>query len=161
MEWSLTELAANFVYPVKNKDERVSVITYGRNYIIEPINVLLDRYEKSKEAGSNSAILDKELEEWVIAKFKTDPIGLNEEQKRLKVEPFIHFTIEQVSSIYGAYDARCKMLFPDWWRNKANKEADALVLKSEFAAYCEETIGINDDIEDGSSEEEKAKIGFK
>jgi hypothetical protein len=142
VEWRLTELAANFIYPSKPKDESICMITYGRNYIIEPMEVLLARYVSDKNAGCNTAILDRDLEEWICSKFKTDPIGLEEELKRLKVEPFIHYTIEQVKANYSQQEAQKKMLFEAWWRNEADKNMDSEDLIEEFDNYCEEQTGV-------------------
>lgn len=136
VEWRLTELAANFIYPSKPKDKRICTITYGRNYIIEPLEVLYDRYTKYVAAGLNSALCDKALEEIICSKYKTDPIGLEEELKRLKVEPFIHYTIEQIKVNYSADAAQRKMLFQSWWQNEADKDDDVEELIIAFDTYC-------------------------
>jgi hypothetical protein len=140
VEWWLTELAANFYYEAKEKNKNIAVISYGRNYIIEPLEVLLNRYEKSKAAGSNTAILDKELAEWLCSKYKTDPIGFEEESKRLFIEPFLHYTVEQVKDIYGVTEAKKKMIFEKWWRNEAEKNKEAEDLIPVFNEYCKLNI---------------------
>ena len=140
VEWRLTELAANFVYQTKKKEQSICSITYGRNYIIEPLEILLNRYKDSVTNGLNSSICDKNLEEYIYSKFKTDPAGLEEELKRLKVEPFIHFTVEQVTKNYGQEEAKEKMLFAGWWHNFADKNKEAEELITDFEAYCNEQL---------------------
>ena len=144
VEQYLTDLAANFVYgDVKNTnedDEAICHILYGRNYIIEPVNVLLERYETSRTNGSNTAILDKELEEWMFAKYKNDTVTLEDELKRVKIEPFIHFTAEQVNTLFSVEEGQKKMLFTEWWKNDADKELDCEELRVEFDKWCDERI---------------------
>ncbi len=135
----MTNLALKFLYPTKSEDEN-AVILYGRNYIIEPLQVLLERYEASKAKGDNTAILDRLLREFILSKYKNDPQSMNEEMLRLKVEPLIHFTVEQVSSLYGPREAKEKMLFTSWWVNEADKTKDAKILIEDFSKYCDEEI---------------------
>ena len=140
VEWWLTELAANFVYPNKKAEESICSILYGRNYIIEPVNILLDRYEASRLLNSNTAILDKELEEWIYAKYKNDTATLEDEIKRLKIEPFIHYTAKEVHDLFGEVECQKKMLFAEWWRALTEKDEDCKVLKQQFNEWCEDKI---------------------
>jgi hypothetical protein len=137
VECFFTNLGIKFMLP-NEKEE--AVILYGRNFILESVQSLLDKYEASKAKGDNSAILDRQLKEWILSKYKNDPITMNEELLRLKVEPFIHYTIEQVKNIYGPIEAKEKMLFPGWWLNEAEKSKDAKVLIEAFEKYCDEEL---------------------
>ena len=157
VEWYLSELMANFVYLNKPSDKEVCEIHYGRNYILEPLEILLERYEKSKAAGSNTSILDKELEEWITSKYKNDTIALQEELKRIAIEPFIHFTIEQIYANYSQQEAQKKMLFDSWWRNEADKSKETEVLMSDFETYCEEMIQAPESDQGGTSKMKKVK----
>lgn len=140
VEWYLTELAINFINQTKQADKTEATILYGRNYIIDSTESLLKRYQDSKTAGDNSAILDKELREWVLSKYKNDPETLNEELMRLQIEPFIHYTIEQVNTIYGSHEAKEKMLFSEWWNSVKIAGKTVEQLKKEFSDYCDKEI---------------------
>jgi hypothetical protein len=140
-----TNLGIKFMLP-NEKDE--AVILYGRNFILESVTSLLEKYEASKAKGDNTAILDRQLKEWVLSKYKNDPVSMNDELLRLKVEPFIHYTIEQVNSIYGTIEAKEKMLFPGWWLNEADKTKDAKVLIDAFKVYCDEKLEVKTDTEE-------------
>lgn len=129
-EWSeqwLTILALK--YYINPNIKGVSIL-YGRNYILENPSILLERYEKSKNSGDNTAILDKQLREWLLSKYKNDPQTLNNELNRLQIEPHIHYTIEQVQLVYGQEMAKKKMLFNQWWNeiDKKNKTPEQLQL---------------------------------
>lgn len=112
----ITEWTANFMFPSKKKEERISEVNYGRRYIIEPPDVILDKYEEAKEKGDNYTILDRLLNEYITAKYKTDPEWLRKELIKIEIEPFVHLTIEQVNTIYGQEAAQSKGLFDKWWR---------------------------------------------
>ena len=115
VEHYLTELIANFLFPTKKKDDNVSSIHYGRNYIIQPPEFLLQEYHKSKEASDGVTILDRKLREYLTAKYKNDPVALRTEILKATLEPFVHYTIDTVKSIFGNEAAQKKMLFGDWW----------------------------------------------
>jgi hypothetical protein len=116
-------------------------ILYGRDYIIEGTSVLLQRYEDSRAKGDSTAILDKELREWLLSKYKNDPKTLNEEKKRLQIEPFIHMTIKEVQEVWGDSKAKRKSLFQQWWMN-ADKNKNEDVLIKEFNSYCNLLLGL-------------------
>ena len=69
---------------------------------------------------------------------------MNEELLRLKVEPFIHYTVEQIKINYGINEAKEKMLFASWWLNFADKSKDAPTLISEFDKYCSMEIEVEE-----------------
>lgn len=115
VEHYLTELIANFLFPTKDKDENVSSIHYGRNYIIQPPEFLLQEYHKSKENDDGVVILDRKLREYLTAKYKNDPITLRIEILKAALEPFVHYTVDRVKEVFGNEAAQKKMLFGDWW----------------------------------------------
>ena len=143
VESFMTNLGLKFYIPTSKNQ---AVILYGRNFILESVSTLLERYETSKGKGDNTAILDRQLKEWVLSKYKNDPSTMNEELTRLKIEPFIHFTIEQVNDIWGADQAKVKMLFSEWWMD-ADKNKTIEVLKKEYDSYCEEVMSEEDEPE--------------
>jgi hypothetical protein len=156
-EWYMMELACNFMIPTKQVDEPIVMVFYGRNYIIEPVSALLERYHTSKEKGDNTAILDKQLYEWVVSKYKTDVDSLNNELKRIKVEPYIHYTIDEVEKIFDKGEAQKKILFSRFWLNADYKKDDA-VLRSEFDAWIKQQPEY-EDYEDVEETEEAASGG--
>lgn len=145
VEWYLTELAINFEIPTKEPDKNEAVVLYGRNYIIDSTETLLKRYQDSKGKGDNTAILDKEMKEWLLSKYMNDPETLKEELVRLQIEPFIHFTIEQVKDVYSPEQAKIKMLFSEWWNSVEKRKKTVEALKKDFDAYCDEKLSEDDE----------------
>jgi len=110
------------------------VKTYGRRYIIESYDAVQERYIKSKEAGVSTSVLDEMLEEVVLTKYKSDVIMQQQMIKKVKIEPFVHFTIDEVSMLFGNQKAAEKILFAEWWKTvDGTKEID--VLKADFQNY--------------------------
>lgn len=122
MEQAGSELVADYFIQNKQRDERVASISYGRNFIIQPLNTILEDYERAKEKGDNSTILDKLLLEYITAKYKNDPIKLETEKKKANIEPYIHLSIDQVSNVFGQTEAQKKVLFSDWWSTLATEQ---------------------------------------
>jgi hypothetical protein len=137
MEGQITEWFANFLDESKDKNEKIASINYGRRYIIDPPDVILEKYEKSKEKGDNNVILDRLLNEYFTAKYRSDPEWLRTILLKAKVEPYIHLSIEQVNTIFGNVEAQRKVLFEDWWNTLKpdSLKKDAETLRKEFDAW--------------------------
>lgn len=118
IEKNLTEWIVNGLLPSKDKNKAVYNVNYGRRYIIEGADVILDRYEKAKEKGDNTVILDRLFNEYLNSKYKNDPKWLIINLKKANIEPYIHYTIEQVNEIFGNESAQKKGLFDEFWRSK-------------------------------------------
>jgi hypothetical protein len=137
MEAQISNWLVNFFDPTKNKEDQVVFVNYGRRYIIEPTDVILDKYEKSRLEGVATTILDRLFSEYLISKFKTDPISLKANQLKAEVEPYLHYTVREVFDIFGRTEAQKKALFGDWWesldQNDLDKSAEAL--KAEYSNW--------------------------
>jgi len=121
-ESAFTEMLANFYIPTKDKSEKIATITYGRNYIIQPPEFLLEQYEKSKEKLDGATILDRKITEYLTSKYKNDPSTLRIELLKKELEPYIHLTYDIVIQVYGQREAQKKGLFTDWWETLTNED---------------------------------------
>lgn len=137
MEWKLTEWCANFLIPNKDKNLSISMIAYGRRYIIESPDTILNRYEEAKKAGDNSVILDRLFEEFLTAKYKNDPVWLRVELTKFRVQPFPHLSIEQVNTIFGQQAAGTIVLFGEFWE-QADKTRTLDELNKDFETFVQD-----------------------
>lgn len=141
VEGIITEMLANF-YLIKDKDERIANITYGRNYVIQPPEFLLEQYQKSKEKNDAATILDRKLTEYLTSKYKNDPSTLRIELLKKDLEPYIHYDIKTVKDIYGQEEAQKKGYFTDWWETLTNNDFNSTtaVLEKKRDDYLNERI---------------------
>jgi hypothetical protein len=116
IEWKLSEWILNLFDQSKDKQKSLITINLGRRYIIESYDVLLDRYELAVKAQCNSVILDKIFEEFLYSKFRNNPIDLQISLAKAKVEPYLHYTIDNTLLIFGNEEAQRKMLFNKFWQ---------------------------------------------
>jgi len=114
-EKAFTEWIANFLFPTKSKADKIAVISYGRNYIIQPPEYLLSEYQTSNEKKDPITIRDRKLTEYLTSKYKSDPQTLRTELMKKDLEPYVHYDIELVSRVYGVLEAQKKGMFTDWW----------------------------------------------
>ena len=135
VETLLTEMIANNMFLDKPKDKKVSSISYGRNYIIESLNAVLERYEQAKTQGDNVTILDRLYHEYLLSKYKSDNVGLQVAITKSKVEVYIHYTVEQIQAIFGAKEAQRKVLFDDWWKTITNFDQSSETLSNQFNTW--------------------------
>lgn len=148
---TLANWTLNFIDQTKNKDEVEYTRSFGRNYIIESPDVLTERYNKSKAGGDNNTILDKQLEEIILSKYKSDPIMQSKMLKKAKVEPYVHLSTKEVYDYFGAIEANKKVLFQKFWQ-EADKDKKVEQLDKEFNEY----FNSNNLITNESSTKEKA-----
>lgn len=115
-------------------------IHYGRRYIIESPDVILAKYQESKEKGSNNVILDRQFNEYLTAKYGDDPQWLRVELLKAEVEPWLHLSVKEVSELFGPVEARNKALFTDWWKTLDAKDLtkSAEALSKEFAQWLQQ-----------------------
>lgn len=108
---------------------------YGKRFIIESPDVLMEKYGKAKMEGQPITVLDKLLSELISAKYKSQ---INMRQlmiKKSKVEPYVHLSTTEVKDIFGSIEANKKQLFSQWWDNGANKEKEEKELIEDFKKW--------------------------
>jgi len=136
VEWVYNQLSIYIQSWIAN-DEIVDnqfYVALGNRFIIESQDVLIDRYSKSRLDGDNIVILDKALDEVLLAKYQNNPASLKNAQKKRNVEPYVHNSITEVNGIFGSREAAKKVLFVDFWE-QADKAKEESVLKTEFNTY--------------------------
>lgn len=136
VEWvhnKLIQWVESWAYGSPQSEQRFTVI-YGRRFIIESPDAILDKYNISREKGDNNTILDKLLDEFIMAKYQNDTVLLAQMQKKRLVEPYVHLSIEQVNTIFGSVEAEKKVLFSDFWEI-ADYSKTVEQLKNDFKEF--------------------------
>ena len=146
VEWQISEFIANFLIPLKKKDESKTVISYGRMYIVKPYDVLMKEYYEGRKEQAPMAILDRILQEIITLKYKNDPKSLRIELIKKEIEPYVHMSIKEVQEIYGQKEAQKKGLFRDWFEQLDYKELikviDNKALIDQFEKWFTEKTGM-------------------
>lgn len=139
IEWKLSEWILNLLDAQKtDKFESKITINLGRRYIIESYDVLLERYEKSVQAEENSVVLDKLFTEYLGAKYRNNPIDLQINLLKARIEPYLHLSLTKVKEIFGNEEAQRKVLFSKWWQSITNYSQDESKLLADFNKWFEE-----------------------
>lgn len=110
-------------------------ITYGRNFIIESPAAVLEKYTEAREKGDNNTILDKLLDEYILSKYQSNPMMLENMQTKRIVEPYIHQSINEVFEIFGSTEANKIVLFVDFWEQVERNDKTPEELKKEFDTF--------------------------
>lgn len=139
VEWKLSEWILNLLDTTKtDKSESKITINLGRRYIIESYDVLLERYEKSVSAEENNVVLDKLFSEYLGAKYRNNPIDLQINLLKARIEPYLHLPLSKVSTIFGNEEAQRKVLFQKWWNGLKDFSKEEAVLLADFNSWFEE-----------------------
>jgi hypothetical protein len=115
IEWKMSEWILNFIDLQKKKNENKIVINYGRDYVIEPSDTILARYEEAKGKQENDVIMDELFRQYLQAAYRTNPGELSKNLMKSEIEPYLHQTLKDVSDIFGSEEAQRKILFSKWW----------------------------------------------
>jgi len=130
MEWQFTEWLVNYFVPTKKKEEPATVISYGKMFIIEPAEAIMEKYRVNKEKGVSVVILDRQMLEYITSKYKNNPKALRNELIKKELDYYVHYTIDEVNSIFGAREAQKKMLFTDWWETLNSQDLDGQTVET-------------------------------
>lgn len=120
-------------------------VNYGRRYTIESPDAIWTRYQEARKAGAAISILDDLLMEHVETKYSGDPVSMMIQVKLLSVEPFVHYTIDEVKgmSVRPEEYAR-KLYFGEWLQSVSEAELisrSADELKALLATYAADRQG--------------------
>jgi len=138
IEWRLSEWILNLYDTSKDKSKSLITINLGRRYIIESYDSLLERYSKSVLAEDNIVILDKLFLEYISAKYRNNPIDLQANLLKARIEPYLHLPFSKVLTIFGNEEAQRKILFQKWWQSVNNYSKGEATLISEFNTWFEQ-----------------------
>lgn len=133
---------AKYVLTAFNVTKNESYIyyrSYGRRFIIDTPDVIAKRYDEAKTNGDNSTMLDRLLNEWIVAKFKNDNYSLTVHLKKAELEPYIHYSIKEISDIFGVEEAKKKIQFQEFWKT-ADYSKSVADLKKDLDVYYKQGI---------------------
>lgn len=140
IEWKLSEWILNFVDLSKNKDDQNIKISYGRNYVIEPSDTILARYNEARNNESSDTILDELFRQYLQAEYRTNPVAHEIAMKKALVEPYLHQKPTEIMSIFGPVETQRKILFTKWWDTLDKKDftKPREVLEKQYEAWFEQ-----------------------
>lgn len=144
VEWKMSEWILNFIDLAKDRKDNKITITYGRNYVVEPSDTILKRYEEGKRVQENDVIMDELFRQYLQAEYRTNPVELYKNLKKSKIEPYLHQSLNDVERIFGVNEAQKKILFSKWWDSlKDYKRTDEELIKEYDIWFKKNKIEIN------------------
>ncbi len=138
VENMLAQYVIKLVDTLGSDKDKIYVKTYGRRFIIESPDVLLEKYNKARTSGTPITVLDKMLEEIISSKYKNDMDMRSKMHKKSLVEPFVHYSIKEIYDIFGAEKAEKKTMFSYWWEKIADHNRKVVELKEDYNSYFDE-----------------------
>jgi hypothetical protein len=92
-----------------------SSVTYGRYYILETPDTLMDEYLSMKKSGASQTSLTESLRKYYHSAYKENPAKLAIMLKLMNVEPFVNHTLVEVQAANPAkIDFVSKLYYNDW-----------------------------------------------
>lgn len=124
IEKFIVDAIGQFTYQTEYKG---CTITYGRRFLVEGPDVLWKKYEDSRKSGAPLSILDEQLKEYLESKFQANTMELQKYLRMMRIEPFPHMTVDEVSKIVSGVELARKAYFTEWAGTV--REVDWLVKK--------------------------------
>ena len=159
VEWKMSEWILNFLDPSKEKDDKRISVKYGRNYVIEPSDTILSRYEEAKGKQENDVVLDELFKQYLQSTYRTSPVELSINLLKSQIEPYLHQNLKDVVDVFGVIEGQRKILFGKWWDTLRVKEYEKgkIALEKEFNIWFEQNK-IEPKIKEESKDESKEAV---
>ena len=139
IEWKMSEWILNFIDKGKKRNDNKITITYGRDYVIEPSDTILKRYEDARNNQENDTIMDELFRQYLQATYRTNPIELAKNLIKSEIEPYLHQSLKDISDVFGSEEAQRKILFSKWWGTLTKQDyiKTKETLSAEYDAWFE------------------------
>ena len=106
-----------------------SSISYGRIYIFETPDQIMQKYIAEKSGGVPKLILDYRITQFYQSQFQSDSVVMLANIKLIKVMPFVHSTDEEIKALDLPEIERYKKYYSDDWKNTL--DADEILKMNE------------------------------
>lgn len=140
VNWKLAEWIGDVIVTTQPTEESVISISYGRRFILESTDIILEKYEKAKKEQDNSVILDRLLNEYITSKFSNDTKMLRVQLIKVKGEPYVHYSLDTVNEIFGVIEAKRKAFYSDWFNDLDFSKIDGKTIEGDYKKWFDEKI---------------------
>lgn len=115
-ETFFTDLLGGYWY---NSEYKGSSINLGKRYIMGNANQILKEYQESKKNKADIIILNILLEQYFDGEYENDPISFHKAITLMRIEPLVHFTLDEVLSMSVNEEfKKGKIYFNEWVMSK-------------------------------------------
>jgi len=126
-------------------------VTYGRRFMIETPDQVWDKYLIAKEKKAPIHVLDLLLEQFYQSEYKGNPEELAYYLKLIRLEPFVHYTVEEVKLFVDNKELRKqKYYFGEWIKTVTQPEVIIKNIEQLTTLFNTYLNSIKDDAEEVS-----------
>ncbi len=118
------------------------VSTYGKRFMIETPDVLWEKYVLAKQNKAPISGLDYLYKQFLRGEYYGDNEMLEQKMKEFFLEPFPHYSIDDIVSSAHPEQIQRKLLFSDWMNQEIDLSKSYDLLQEEFNQY----VSINEKI---------------
>lgn len=125
-------------------------VSYGRRYIMESPDKVWEKFMKAKLEGASPASLNNLYIQYLQSEFMNDSKTLAKMLKAMKLEPFVHKTIEEVRGIIDNLSFTKKLYFNEWWLRITEQEkliGDLESMSKDLELYVQPYLSVNKETE--------------
>lgn len=138
IEEVLTKFQGKIMYRELFKDANIN---YGKRFLIETPDVLWEKYLNAKDKQSPISTLDYLYKQFLMAEYHNDLTMLNQKLNEFYLEPYPHYSLEDLKGIATEKQIQRKLLFSDW---NSEQDIDYSIefeeLKEQFNTYVIDNI---------------------
>lgn len=117
-------------------------VNYGRRFLIESPDEIWAKYQDARKNGVASiGSLNNLLMQYIMSEYQSDSMEMIRQIKMMKLEPFVHMTVEQAkNNVTNPLDYNKKLYFGEWINQLGENDLiikDYKTLNAEFTDYVE------------------------
>ncbi|MCK5607934.1 hypothetical protein KAR91_39000 [Candidatus Pacearchaeota archaeon] len=144
---SIIKVIIRLIFPFTN-DKVTAFKSYGRGFIIETGEIVLQKYTDARENQLSQTLLFQLLISYYATTFRSDEMKFMTMVKLANVEPFVHNTSNEIQDIEAIVlkDKQNKYYYPDWLAQMPEKELrndTEQTLRDKLDKYVNEKIQDN------------------
>lgn len=133
---SVIDVIGKKMYPDYYKGVKV---VSGRRFLVETPDQIWEKYCTAKEKQASIVILDFLFEQFLYAEFQGDSKMIEQKRKEHLLEPYPHYTLDQLNSSNLQSKAQRKVLYNDWVIT-ANLESELSTLIAQRDEYINQQL---------------------
>ena len=121
---------------IESQSEKAEVKErYGKRFIIETPDVLWEKYLDAKERQAPVTTLDYHYDQYLMAEYQNDLAMLEQRKKIFSLEPYAHYSVEDMQGKATPEQIQSKLLFSLWLNEDIDFTKDRENLKKEFEKF--------------------------
>lgn len=143
IEYQIAFNMAKWMFPDAEPDFEIG---YGKRFMVEQPDQLWKKYIDAKTLHAPITTLDQHYREYLLAQYHNDRETYDQKIKEFHLEPFVHYTLEELKDIIKPEEMKRKIYFGEWISEVTDFTKPVEILKTDFENFLATKPDTNENI---------------